>query len=268
MAMSMTVDNYYKANNISLHYSVNGSGNPIVLIHGNFMDSRIWEYQIEELSNKNKVVSYDLRGYGKSDIPRSSFSHVEDLKSLIDYLDINDVTLVGSSLGGSIAIDFALKHPNLVQKLVLIAPALTGYKYPFRLNIEVMQNLLTKKMKGSQAAIEKFIASPYWEYMFPSQENKVARDMVLDIIRDEKNFYSWNPSLYRPADVNSINRLSNIKAPTLIVLSDRDKEFNIKVGNYIHENIKKSKKLVIADCGHLPFVERPQEFNRIVLDFL
>lgn len=266
--MSMIVDDYCKINDISLHYSIYGSGKSVILIHGNFLDSRIWEYQIEELSNENKVISYDLRGYGKSDIPRSSFSHIEDMKSLIDNLDIHDVTLVGSSLGGSIAIDFALEYPNIVQKLILVAPALTGYKYPFRLNIEVMQNLLTKKRKGSQAAIEKFIASAYWKYMFPPKENKAAREMVLGIIRDEKNFYSWNPSLYKVSDVNTMKRLGDINVPTLVVLSDRDKGFNIKVGNYIHENIKNSTKQEISDCGHLPFVEKPQEFNKLVLDFM
>ena len=264
----MIVDNYCKINDVSLHYSVYGSGKSIILIHGNFIDSRIWEYQIEVLSNKNQVISYDLRGYGKSDIPRCPFSHVDDLKSLIEYLDIGEVTLVGSFLGGSIAIDFALKYPNLVQKLILIAPALTGYKYPFRLNIEAMQNLLAKKTKGTQAAIDKFINNPYWEYMIPSPENIVAREMVIDIVRNERNFYSWNPSLYKATNVNAMHRLGDIEIPTLVVLSDRDKEFNIKVGSYIHKNIKNSKKYVMSNCGHLPFVEKPQEFNHIVIDFL
>lgn len=264
----MIVDNYYKINDISLHYSVYGSGKSIILIHGNFMDSRIWEYQIKDLSNKNQVVSYDLRGYGKSDIPSSSFSHVDDLKSLMEYLDIDEATLIGSSLGGSIAIDFALKYPTLVQKLILIAPALTGYKYPFRLNIEAMQNLLAKKTKGTQAAIDKFINNPYWEYMFPAPENKAARELVIEIVKNERNFYSWNPSLYKAADVKAMHRLGDIEIPSLVVLSDRDKEFNIKAGSYIHKNIKNSKKYVMSNCGHLPFVEKPQEFNQIVMDYL
>lgn len=262
------INDYCKGNGFSLYYSINGQGKPIIFIHGNFNDSRIWEYQVKRFSEEYKAISYDLRGYGKSSTPETTFSHTDDLKFLIENIDVNEVTLIGSSLGGSIAIDFTLKYPNLVDKLILAAPALNGYKYPFRLSIEAMKNLYFKKTKGNEAAINKFIENPYWEYLFPSQENKTAREMVLSIVRDEKNFYSWNPNLAKPLEVNAIDCLNAIEIPALIVLSDKDKDFNIKVGNYIHKNIRNSKKVIMSNCGHLPFVERAQEFNKIVMDFI
>lgn len=128
--------------NSNLFYSVKGQGEPLVFIHGNFNDSRIWSYQIDKFSKYYKVICYDLRGYGKSDTPTSSFSHFEDLKSLLDLLGIKKVIIVGSSLGGSVAIDFALQYPEYVKSLVLAAPAINGYRYPLRLMIEAIKSIL------------------------------------------------------------------------------------------------------------------------------
>lgn len=90
----------------------------------------------------------------------------------------------------------------------------------------------------------------------------------MQTIRTKKNFYGWDFRLAVPTRPYADSRLREIHAPVLIVFSEKDKAFNIKVGERVHKEIHNSKKVVINDCGHLPFVEKPEEFNREVLNFL
>ena len=255
--MKKITSDYLTTGNSKLFYSITGEGEPLVLIHGNFNDSRVWDYQIDSFAIHYKVIWYDQRGYGRSDTPISTFSHFEDLKALIDSLDIKKVTIIGSSSGGSVAIDFALQYPELVKALVLVAPSINGYRYPLQVTLEAMKSIFLLKTKGYEVAIEKFINNPFWEYLFPSQPRQEAREKVLQIVRTQKNFYSWDFKLAIPQKPYANTRLREIHIPTLIVLSDKDKEFNIKVGEEVYKDIQNSKKVVISDCGHLPFVEKP-----------
>ncbi|MDP4088299.1 MAG: alpha/beta hydrolase [Bacillota bacterium] len=257
-----------KISDSNLFYSITGEGEPLVFIHGNFNDSRIWTNQIETFSKQYKVICYDMRGYGKSDTPVSAFSQFEDLKVLLDSLGNRKVTLIGSSSGGSVALDFTLKYPEYVKALVLAAPSINGCSYPIKLMIEGIKSVSALKSKGFEAAVDKFINNPFWTYFIPSRNKEKARELVVQNIKTRKNFYSWNFKLAVPLKPYASKRLNEIKVPVLIVLSDKDAPFNMKVAAYINEGIINSKKVIISDCGHLPFVEKPEEFNKIVLDFL
>lgn len=259
---------YLKIKDSSLFYSVKGEGEALVFIHGNFNDSRVWDYQIDSFTDHYKVIWYDQRGYGKSDAPIATFSHFGDLKALLDSLGIKKVSMIGSSSGGSIAVDFALRYPAFVKAMVLVSPAINGYRYPIRLMVEAMKNIFLLKSKGHKVAIEKFIHNPFWEYFFPPQNKQEAREKVLEMVRTQRNFYSWDFKLAISEKPYASKRLKEVKVPTLIVLSDMDAVFNIKVGEYIHKGIKNSKKVIISGCRHLPFIEKPSEFNEKVLDFL
>lgn len=260
---------YLQINNTRLFYTIKGEGEPLVLLHGSFTDLRIWDYQVDSLASKYKVICYDQRGYGKSDIPESTFSYYDDLKFLIEALELKRVSVIGSSFGGSVAIDFALKYPELIKSLILVGPALNGYPYPFRFMFEAIKLFIfTAKSKGPEAVIEKYITDPFWSYFFPSSNQKEARAKVIQIVKDSEKFLSWDSKLAAVLKPKANKRLHEIQIPTLIVLSDKDNTFNIKVGDYIHKTINKSKKVILPDCGHLPYVEKPEEFNQIVLDFL
>jgi len=119
-----------KVNNGEIFYSVFGESNTniIVLIHGFALDSRVWKLQIDELSKRNKVIVYDLRGFGKSSEPNGEYDHVEDLYSLMKFLNIKKALIVGHSFGGAIAINFALEHKKMVEGLILLSPSVHGYK--------------------------------------------------------------------------------------------------------------------------------------------
>lgn len=103
-----------------LYFEMTGSGEPIVLIHGGQMDCRIWDAEVELLRSNYRVIRYDVRGYGRSPAPTEVYSLHEDLARLLDRLEVPKAHLVGLSLGGAAAIDFAIAHPERVGKLVVV----------------------------------------------------------------------------------------------------------------------------------------------------
>lgn len=114
---------------MNLYYEITGNGHPVVLIHSGGTDLRLWTFLAPLLAKNYKVITYDGRGAGKSPSPLKDANFVEDVLALLDHLELNQATIIGHSMGGQIATDFALNYPERVSKLVLIAPSLTGFSY-------------------------------------------------------------------------------------------------------------------------------------------
>jgi pimeloyl-ACP methyl ester carboxylesterase len=262
------IRNYLTVEDGRIFYTVVGNGEPIVLLHGNFNDHRIWSEQIDALSRDHKLVLCDLRGYGLSSTPKASFSNVDDLKALVDALKLHSLTLIGSSSGGGVAIDFALTYPHLIRALILVSPSVNGNRSPLSMTWQGIRNYINVRTKGHQAAIESFIANRFWQYFFPPLRKEEARSNVLRNVRNESNFCRFSPTLPVAIRPYAIRRLGEIRIPTLIVTSDREHPFNIRTAETLHASLRLSTKTIMRDCGHIPFVEEPHEFNRRVLDFI
>lgn len=267
------IQDYVKVEDGQIFYSLAGSdsgkGSPMVLLHGNFNDHQIWNEQVGFLSSHYKIIRYDLRGYGLSSTPKSPFSNVHDLKALVDSLQLRHMTLIGSSMGGGVAVDFTLTYPHLVKALILVSPSIHGNKYPMNMMWQGIKNYYNVRLKGREQAVQSFITNPFWQYFFPSLDRPAAREKVILNVRNTNNFCRFSPSLAK-TDIKplAIHRLSEIIIPTLIIISDRDHPFNIKAAETLHNSIKRSSKIIMKNCGHLPFIEAPHEFNQTVLDFL
>src|SRR5712692_4395233 len=115
------------ANGTKLYYETLGEGHPLVLLHGGYMDGRMWDDQFAVFAERYWVVRYDIRGFGKSKMPQVPYSNVQDLYELLKHLQIEKAYLLGLSLGGMIAIDFTLEHPEMVDALVLVGAAMSGF---------------------------------------------------------------------------------------------------------------------------------------------
>src|SRR5689334_11281492 len=112
----------------SLYYETAGSGDPLVLIHGLGLDLRMWDDQFAEFAQHRQVVRCDLRGFGKSTVPTAEpYSHADDLKAMLDHLSIARADILGLSMGGWIATNFALTYPEMTRKLILVDSAIYGY---------------------------------------------------------------------------------------------------------------------------------------------
>src|SRR3989442_13045673 len=111
-----------------LYYETSGKGPALVLIHAGFLDSRMWDTQFQLFSESHRVIRYDVRGFGKSDVARTKFSDYKDLHGLLDHLRVKTASLVGVSNGGRITSDFAVEYPSMVNHLVLVSPGISGDK--------------------------------------------------------------------------------------------------------------------------------------------
>ena len=170
---------------MDLYYEVNGNGHPVVLLTGG-ADVRNWTFFASLLAKHYKVVAFDLRGTGKSPSPLEDVNHVEDLLSLLDHLEINQATLIGHSMGGQIATEFALNYPERVSKLVLLAPGLSGFRY----SKEFEENM--KKIHEAAPDIDKMVelllSNPSYRVVTVSPH----RNLMVQMLRHHMNrMFEW-----------------------------------------------------------------------------
>ncbi len=205
-------------NDTRLAYEIRGRGRPLVLIHGGLVYNRMWDDQVEAFAKSHEVIRYDLRGFGKSAFPTGSFSHVEDLDALLDYLHVERASLVGVSVGGNAAVDFALEHPEKVACLVLVDSSLRGYKAQ-RLE-QTAAVYRAAEEEGRERAIELWLEHP----LFASgRDNPDFQRRMREMLADNWRF--WGPQSSITVTWPSpptIERLAQVKAPTLVLVGDRD----------------------------------------------
>ena len=255
---------FAEVNGTRLWYETAGKGSTVVLVHGGLVDSRLWDDQMKELSKRHRVVRYDLRGYGKSAAPTADFSPVEDLRALLAFLRVERATVVGLSLGGIIAADFALEHPRMTEGLVLVGAGLRGDKQPP--DPKSMEAYRASVREGAEKFAEMALESP----LFAGVKEKPRaharlREMLLDNAKALQHLFANRLKYPEP---ETINRLGNISAPTLVVVGDRDGPNLLNIADTLHAKIPGARKSIIRDASHHPPVETPEEFNRVLLDFL
>ncbi len=249
-----------------------GAGDvPIVLLHAGICDRRMWDGCLGPLTAHRRVIRYDLRSFGQSTMPLTDYSHANDLLGLLDWLNVSESVLVGVSMGGRIAIDFTLQHPDRVAALVAVASAVGGY------------NQWSQEMEDADAAIDQAIEAGDLEtanelelrlwvdgpQRSPADVDPVfratARDLNAGVLaRAEERDRGTGIWLEPPALI----RLADIRVPTLVVLGDADVEDVLTIGEQLTKGIPGARKAVMTDVAHLPPLERPELFAQLLLDFL
>jgi pimeloyl-ACP methyl ester carboxylesterase len=250
-----------------LFYEAKGTGPAVVLIHGGQLDCRMWDDQFTVLSKQFRVIRYDVRGYGGSLRPELPYSDAEDLAGLLDYLKLNKVHIVGLSLGGRIAIDFAVAHPARVTSLSLAGPGLSGYEPPGGAESDLrMWNIIkAARDEGPEKATSLWLKDPF---MAPAMEQSRLVPGLQRIARENAHCWLENPVLNRPPKPETATRLGEIKVPTLLVIGERDLPQIKATIEKLEKEIGGSKKVAIKDAGHMINMEKPEIFNETVLRFL
>jgi pimeloyl-ACP methyl ester carboxylesterase len=264
---SGAAEGYAAVNGTKLYYEVRGRGHPLVLIHGGLMDRRMWDGQFELFAEKYRVIRYDLRGYEKSDKAVGKYSHIDDLLGLLDFLGIEKAFLLGLSLGGQIALDFALEHPDRVDALILAGGAVTGfpYKYPADFMAKYTAVFQAYKTGGLDKGVEKTLELPFF---IPAKPNSPLVKRMRPMLRE--NFLAWTTSEGQAVwpEPSAYTRLEKIAVPTLVLLGDKDSSSILDCGADLAARIKGARKEIVRDAAHHVNMEQPAEFNRLVLKFL
>ena len=242
-----------------------GSGPPVVMIHGGQMDRRMWDPQFLPYAKTYRVIRYDVRNYGRSASATVPYSDVDDLLALLDELGIRRAHLVGLSLGGRIAIDFTLEHPDRVASLVAVAPGLRGFPNEDDDDSRWLTMLRAAQDKGGEAAAELWLSDPF---MVPAMENPAIAPRLRQLALENGRAWLANPLLEKRIDPPAAKRLGEIKVPVLAIVGDRDIKHMQRIADKLAADIPGAKKVVLAGAGHISNMERPAEFDAAVLPFL
>lgn len=255
-----------KIDSIEIQYEISGYGPPVVFINGLTMDLNGWLLQIDAFSKKYRMVRYDCRGQGDSDKPDSEYTqelHADDLAGLLEKLEIPRAHLVGLSNGGMIAQHFALRYPEKTGALVLVDAC---SHVDTLLKLIVMSWIESAEAGGSGLRYD--VALPYLfsegfmsmnlDRILAMKEMNLARNPVKAVVNLSKA--SMRHDLK--------DRVSEITAPTLILAGEEDILIPLRYARMLREKIKNSTLVTLKNCGHAPPIEKPDEFNRIVMNFL
>lgn len=248
-----------------LHYEVQGDGPAVVLIHSGGFDRRTWDDQLHAFSDRYTVIRYDVRGYGKSPPPTRPYSDEEDLRQLLDFLGVAKAHVIGLSMGGRIAIDFTLTHPERVRSLIPVASAVSGYPYGAEDTVELMKVIYAIENDDGTPAGEAWLRSAY---NAPAMENPAVAARLRPIAVENSRAWLINIFFPRMPFPLAIQRLSDIRVPVLLVRGDRDVPTIARISGILEESIPGSRSVVIPGAGHMVNVEKPEEFNAAVLEFL
>ncbi|MDQ6879238.1 MAG: alpha/beta hydrolase [Candidatus Dormibacteraeota bacterium] len=256
-------------NGARIHYKRSGAGFPVVFLHAGVADSRMWESQIAGLAKDFDVIAPDMRGYGESELPAAGWSATEDVLALMGALGLREAPhMVGCSIGGKAAIDFVLEHPERVSKLVLVGAGIGGEPYD-ESNEYLFEEVTAAEEANDLAAVNQAEMKLWLVGVGRTVDHvdKRLQGLFLDMNgRALRSDFAGAPQgkLEPPA----FGRLDEIKAPTLVIVGDHDLPDIKASADVLVSRIRGARKAVIQDAAHLPNLEHPKEFNRLLLDFL
>ncbi len=253
-----------EVNGTSLYYEQAGQGRTLVFIHGFSLDCRMWDDQFESFARGFHVIRYDLRGFGRS-APASDdpFDSAADLKALLEYLNVERATVIGLSLGGGIAIDFALAFPELTAALVTADSGLPGYPWPRGRPMTGPAELA--RSVGIDAAKQLWLSS---ELFAPAFERPEVSVRMSDYVGDYSGWHWLNDNPAIMSQPPAIECLERIQCPTLVIVGERDTLDFQEISNILSERIPDSILCKIPGVGHMSNLEDPATFNDAVLNFV
>lgn len=264
-----------RANGIDTFYEdaspAEGEGHhTAVLIHGHSADHRIWQYQAPALLDAGfRTVRYDVRGHGRSSVRAGGYTwedYSADLAALLDALRIGTAHLVGSSMGGGIALQLAIDQPGRTVSLTLVDSALPGFAYSDEFSSEIEALVEAVRLEGARAAFERaWLNHPFFDGVrrFPDRF-AMLREIVLAYPAAD---YAEGavPEGYEP---QVTDRLQEIRCPALVMVGENDVPDFRLTAEVLAANLPNARLLVMPNCWHLPMLEDPDGFNKALLGFL
>lgn len=253
------------ANGISVNYESAGQGAPVVLIHGLAMDLTFWDNQVPPLAAQFEVIRYDARGHGGSERAKPPYSlelMADDLYHFLHSIGVGAAHVVGLSMGGMIAQTHALSRPNEVLSLTL---ASTTSEYAPEGRQGFRERADTARESGMNALLDATLGRWFTEQY--RQKNPP------DLWKVRRVVSGTDPECFAGAalavsEVDTTARLNQIVSPTLAIAADGDLATPVAAARRIHERIAESRLEVIGGASHCCNIERPEEFNGLLLDFL
>ncbi|MFC4356503.1 alpha/beta fold hydrolase [Halobium salinum] len=257
-----------------LHYRVAGDPDDpaLVFLHAGIADSRMWDGFAGRFADRFRVVTYDLRGFGRSRHARGTFSHVGDLGTLLDALGAESASLVGASMGGAVAVDFALSHPERVDSLSLLAPAVGGYDFEDEATLDGWAEAEEAFEAGDYDAAAR-IEMDVWLAGPDRALDGVGPDLVVRVREMLLRSYELDAAGGEEVDgvdggAPAVDRLGDLDVPTLVVVGEGDTSDMRRIARLVERDVPDARLHTVAGVAHLPSVERPETVAGVVSSFL
>lgn len=246
-----------------------GEGLPVVFLHAGVCDKRMWQEQMAVVAEEGwHAIAYDRRGYGETESADEAFNHVDDLVKVLGAFDIHAAVLVGCSMGGGLALDFALRYPGRVIGLVLIGTSITGAPWSATEAEQQLEMAEEDAWERGDRDMMNRVQAHEWLDGPRTQSGRVggaARELFLHmnaIVLGKPELTLEEP---RPA---AWPRVSEVGAPTLLLVGDEDFTAIIDRHEHLSEEMPNAFAAVLEGVAHIPSIERPELINSMLMEFL
>lgn len=251
-------------NDISTYYEAHGAGDPLLLIHGLGSSLRDWELQVPVFTEHFQVITYNVRGHGRSDKPKGPYSvpmFADDTVALLRALNFSAVNVVGISMGGMIAYQLAVSYPEMVKRLVVAncTPELLVRGINEQLIIwqrELIVRFIGMRKMG-EVLSERLFIKPEQAGLRATFVERWAENDKRAYLASMRALVGWSVA----------DQLHNLTMPTLVIAADEDYAFMGDKESYLHL-MPDAQMTVVEDSRHATPVEYPELFNQLVMDFL
>ncbi|WP_137152532.1 alpha/beta hydrolase [Devosia sp. FKR38] len=246
-----------------------GEGLPVIFLHAGVCDKRMWLDQMAAVAEAGwHAIAYDRRGYGETTSPDEVFNHLDDLDALLEAFDIHAAVLVGCSMGGGLAIDFALRHPGRVIGLVLIGTSVTGAPWSATEAEAMIEAAEEHAFERGDMDMLNRVQAHEWLDGPRAQSGRVsgaARELFMDMNALALAKPALTHEQRRP---EAWSRVGEINAPSLLLVGDQDFTALIDRHEHLSEEMPNAFAAVLEDVAHIPSIERPELVNSMLLEFL
>lgn len=254
---------------MTIPYEVVGEGRTVVLVHAGIADRRMWDPQWRTWGGRFRLVRYDLRGFGDSPLSAGRYAHARDLVAVLE--EVGSAAVVGVSLGGRVGLEAAVERPDLVEALVLVGPPFPGHDWSEEMN---------RFDEEEEAAVQRGDADAYVEANLrfwldaartPEAVDPDVRALVRTMVL--RGFELQVPRRPEGAQEELLvrdlaMRVADIRAPILLVIGADDVADMHAIAARLERVLPNATRAVIPGAAHLPSLERPAEFDAVVLPFL
>lgn len=247
-------------------YEAEGDGTPLLFIHAGIADSRMWNHEVDVFGKEYRVITFDMRGFGRSPPATAPYSPIKDIKDLLSHLHADRPFLAGCSMGGAMEIDFALAYPGEIRGMLLAAPGLSGTQYeafgPEELPAIEYDDKKSMEIAGAwkegRVAEAEELLRQLWCSALTGNNLELFQKMVKE---NREEVFEDRSMQHARRSTPAYGRLGGIHIPTTVLVGDRDNPSMIPFANLVTRGIEGSRLIQVQGADHLINLSRPDAFE-------
>ena len=264
---------FVEVNGARLYFERAGDGQALVMIHAGIADCRMWDHEFFSLADSYQTLRFDMRGYGRSLPAAGEFNIQDDLDGLLDALDVPvPIIMMGCSMGGGLAIEFALAQPERVSALLLVGSDPRGFEGDAAWPDELIAQSEAAFAQGKVDEVAELDMQIWFDGVGRSRNDvdPGIRAKAFEMARrvTEHELSGIGEHKRKTAEVPPAQRLTELEMPALVIIGENDLPYLHQAADYMAEQLPRARKIILPNAAHLPNMEHPPLFEASVREFL